>query len=626
MTTRGRKTPARNPELTVRTAAGDEFPLYWSEALERAAMTWSYIVRQRLRWKEAAGARSETARNSRDELRNLGLEPEQPESIGTQRLVEIRIPYVNEQDRWAARIMPWEYLLSSATRETRAGRDLTVVRHLRCDERSRNPGKGDTAAVLISAPGAIGRTFDFSNEGQLLPRNLDLDYKTYRDPTLDELRTSIARDRPDVIHVGGLSHYRGRGMLGLPGRELQKGQTEEDRYGVCDGMYLADAQGEPVPVEALNLARALNAAETHKHRLVVYNLHRSGPRVAALTVAERAEVAIGFQDAFDDLAAEQFIAAFYQAWSQSDGDALVAFEYGFRALGSYPGVLEGSGIVLWSAYSLVEAATVPVDEGVLALSVELDKARERPIVLGSREEALEGLDIRVKPLENLNYALLHNRQPLFQRFEISTSRVGRIESVNVEVELLAGAERLPFFGRFSVGPASQPLHKEIFIPLTSTLVRNLREGIRASLRVKVSVGDSPGLYDRTYRITLLPVNEWVDNDEQRQWLPSFVFPQDPVIKRIIDRAQRYLMSLTDDPLQCFDGYQSVDRSAEDPTERVDAQVAAIWAALLHETPLYYINPPPTYSRASQCLRTPRRRSSRGGAALASIWPCCSRLA
>jgi hypothetical protein len=33
-------------------------------------------------------------------------------------------------------------------------------------------------------------------------------------------------------------------------------------------------------------------------------------------------------------------------------------------------------------------------------------------------------------------------------------------------------------------------------------------------------------------------------------------------------------------------------------------VRAIWSALLHETPLYYINPPPTFTESSQRLRTP----------------------
>jgi hypothetical protein len=37
---------------------------------------------------------------------------------------------------------------------------------------------------------------------------------------------------------------------------------------------------------------------------------------------------------------------------------------------------------------------------------------------------------------------------------------------------------------------------------------------------------------------------------------------------------------------------------------IDLQVKAIWCALLYETPLSYINPPPTFTDASQRLRSP----------------------
>jgi hypothetical protein len=105
------------------------------------------------------------------------------------------------------------------------------------------------------------------------------------------------------------------------------------------------------------------------------------------------------------------------------------------------------------------------------------------------------------------------------------------------------------------------------------------------------------------------VDEWRDDDLNRKWLPSFVLPRDPVVPQIIDRAQKYLMALLDDSTAGFDGYQGV---AEDPGRRnpstecepIDLQVRAIWSALIHDTPLAYINPPPTFTDQSQRLRTP----------------------
>jgi hypothetical protein len=88
------------------------------------------------------------------------------------------------------------------------------------------------------------------------------------------------------------------------------------------------------------------------------------------------------------------------------------------------------------------------------------------------------------------------------------------------------------------------------------------------------------------------------------WLPSFVLPRDPAVCKIIAAAQRYLMAISDDPEARFDGYQSVDPGASDPYAAVHAQVRALWATLLYECALEYVNPPPTYTVSSQRLRTP----------------------
>jgi hypothetical protein len=48
----------------------------------------------------------------------------------------------------------------------------------------------------------------------------------------------------------------------------------------------------------------------------------------------------------------------------------------------------------------------------------------------------------------------------------------------------------------------------------------------------------------------------------------------------------------------------VDDTLEDPTEYVDLQVQAIWAAIVNDFKLLYVNPPPAYSERSQRLRTP----------------------
>ena len=113
-----------------------------------------------------------------------------------------------------------------------------------------------------------------------------------------------------------------------------------------------------------------------------------------------------------------------------------------------------------------------------------------------------------------------------------------------------------------------------------------------------------GIRSQTFRVTLLPVDQWRDTKTDRIWLPSFALPRDAAVLRVVDAAQRYLMTLVDDSAAGFDGYQSLDDTSEDPAEGVDLQVQALWAALIQDFGLSYINPPPTYAQTDQRLRFP----------------------
>ena len=60
------------------------------------------------------------------------------------------------------------------------------------------------------------------------------------------------------------------------------------------------------------------------------------------------------------------------------------------------------------------------------------------------------------------------------------------------------------------------------------------------------------LWRSTIPVRLIPVDQWRDSDDDRKWLPSFVFPRDPAIVRLVDTAQRYVRVLRDDPAAGFD--------------------------------------------------------------------------
>jgi hypothetical protein len=134
-------------------------------------------------------------------------------------------------------------------------------------------------------------------------------------------------------------------------------------------------------------------------------------------------------------------------------------------------------------------------------------------------------------------------------------------------------------------------------------MRSIRESINTVISIEVKWNNQI-FYRDTPPIKLLAIDEWVDTPELDAYLPSFIFPRDRAVAKIIDGAQQYLVSLNDDTGAGFDGYQGVDMSARDPFATVDLQARAIWSALTIDKPLSYINPPPTFTDSSQRLRTP----------------------
>ena len=294
----------------------------------------------------------------------------------------------------------------------------------------------------------------------------------------------------------------------------------------------------------------------------------------------------------------------YQHWRHSrwePGDTAHSWE----KLRQKPSGLLGTGVILWSdslLVSKVEAKAIASRASRVLKSLEKETER---VLSPATESVADLITIAVKPVEELNYSLLHNRRPLFEDFKLVKRKPGRMSGISVNVSLNTGGQTFPFEKTLDLVDNELDLRKEIHASLTGDLARSLREAVNTSLRVDVHWQQTV-LYQETHPVRLLPADQWRDTDEDRKWLPCFVLPRDPAVGRLIEKAQGYVRVLRDDPSAGFEGYQSVDDSSEDPTEGVDLQVQAIWSAILHEWQLGYVNPPPTYSKGldSQRLRTP----------------------
>jgi hypothetical protein len=241
--------------------------------------------------------------------------------------------------------------------------------------------------------------------------------------------------------------------------------------------------------------------------------------------------------------------------------------------------------------------------GALTLPGKVAAARRR-----SKKPAVEprpDLEFEITPYPSLNYSVLHNsRQQIFDAFRVYKFTQGTVSDLRVDVVLSVGGERFEFQATHQMNDHHiLDLSEEVRVGLTSTLSRSLRESVRTTVSVRIRHLDVER-YRETFGISLLAVDEWIDDDFSGIFLPSFVLPRDPMVPKVLSRAQGYLMAIADDVAQGFDGYQSVDAAPDDPAAALEPQVRAIWYALQHDYALRYINPPPTFTESSQRLRTP----------------------
>lgn len=600
---RGRATPAANGRAdgVIVRLPGKEFnlpPVTKDDeirTLQRDAMYWAYVVRSRRRW---AG----TQLASESPIHRL-LNADQLAAIAEAGIAEIDLPFSTESTGWEFRVLPWEHLLSEATKPYRGERHVTVIRRLRTAAPIA-PARDELASVAMveSAPGPLAQFYDVKFEGDLMLATLGLNatapgVTVISNPTAKQLADRLRAEQPTLVHLAGVDTHQAQELLQLPPLASTDNEAE------LDGLAFAgQSAAAPAFVNAIELAAILCAAK-QRPELVMCNFYNSAARVAALAVARGARCAIGYQDVIEDSLASAFCTSLYRSLREG-ASILESFRHGVAALRLSPLRLKGAGIVLWSADSLVDAVA---PAGAARPRRTVRKAAA--VKLAADVPSAERIRVETKPHAAINYSLLHNRRSLFKTLDIHRLDVaGPIDGIEISATLYVGQESFPFqlSTTMKANENYLPIAERVVVPLTSSIIRTQGESLQSSLYLNVKCGGTV-VYADTSRVQLSPVDEWTDTDENRWWLPSFVLPRDPTVAKIIDRAQRYLMAIADDPNAGFDGYQSVDETAASFEERyapVDLQVRAIWSALLHDYQLFYVNPPPSYSASNQRLRTP----------------------
>lgn len=589
---------------------------------QQLAMRWRYAMRQRHRWATEEDFSRSMERQASDALVGLGLTIPQLKALAQggrsddddfmSSLIEVAIPWTSESAHWWTRVLPWEFLISSGTKQYRGEKKRVVVRRLVVSQTMVKLEAPTSFAILEAAPGKLRDQFDFSGENAMVNSalrgvkftNLHRDWGP--SPTTAQLSGWLLKNKPDILHITGVDTKLGAELLGTP---------VSDR----DGLYMASLRGDPEAVDAQTLAEVITPKD-YAPKLVAFNLWNSGARMAPMVIAQGVGAAIGFENTFDDSVAERFFAQLYAQYAASNWSLGKAFADAVMATSPLRRRTRGSSIILWTHDSLLTPLKKDQREAI-------SRGVEQRVASQEVHQARDLLRIEAEPCERLNYADLHNRGSIMKKLSIGLSPareqadepITEIRDIEVEVNLSAGSESFPYQTKLDLVPEENVVDLAntaldatrshapggIHVPLTSDLMRSVDESLLTSIHVAVNWGKQP-VYRRTFPVQLAPVDEWRFEDDQIIWMSSFVHPRDQAVAKIIDSAQRYLACLADDYSAGFSGYQAYDPDAEQPWHGVDLQVQAIWTAISLDFGLSYINPPPSYSDNAQRLRTPSR--------------------
>lgn len=505
-------------------------------------------------------------------------------------VLEVGIP---EDATSMLRSFPWEYVFASWV-ENPDRYPRAVVRRLRSARWAGGhvppaPRGRGTLLFVEANPDQVRENYDYELEREYA-HDCGLKVVVLSNPTLSQLAAKVKEIQPKVVHVAGCD----------PHEAVAEGLYPEDDPGP-GGVVLARRSGGRGHefVDAARFARAICAGK-RKPQLVVCNLFHSGGETTAAMVAAGADAAVGFQDRPDLDIAEQFIAELYRHHGPM-GESLLGSFMSARARTKNLGANHvGGGVVLWTRSDHVER----FDPHEFRKQCD-DRLRSRP----APNNNAQAPDVIVEAPSEVNYAMLHNQTQLLPRFVVR-KYAHENDRIHAEVALQVGTNRFAWASNHDLTARVTDLAPLIQVPLTWTLESLPSERVRSILSIFVERGEEEVLRC-SYPVQIAPVDSWVDDDLNRQWLPSFVLPRDPAVRKIIDEAQRHLQALADDHAQGFSGYQAEEPDTDDPYRLIDAQAQAIWTVIAQDAAVRYINPPPSYAMMAQRIRSPSALMSGG---------------
>ena len=153
-----------------------EASLLRTAKLEQLAEKWTYILRARSRWAHDLEQRKYFGSQAVEDLKDLGVKLEFIERLSTVIHIEVELHHWDTQDAEAARIgetaseIPWEYLISAATRSAGRFQPLLITRLFRNGRPAVALPPPELVLFVESAPGRLKDLYEFDDEEDRHPR------------------------------------------------------------------------------------------------------------------------------------------------------------------------------------------------------------------------------------------------------------------------------------------------------------------------------------------------------------------------------------------------------------------------------------------------------------------------
>lgn len=361
--------PARRPLVTIRAHEGGEEPLTHvvmtssGPAILNIARRWPYILRVRSRWAGDPEMRDYFAEQASNDLTKLGVSAADMPKFALASHIEVEVHELKagkaDTDRLmeAASEIPWEYLLTSATRNAGRFNPLLVTR---CFSNGVDVNSIPPRQVLFveSAPGRIDQEYEFDGEETRIRAAVNNKMTIAPTLPLGKLKEKVASSNWEAIHVTGVDTHQAAWLIDgfydvfekTKPDEKPKTDVIDDSDVLHDGMILRGDTESEVPVRYDHLPAILLGSKK-KPQVITLNLYYSGARTARELVRKGAHAAIGFLDEIDDEFAEQFFQAFYWAWCHDSAAIQSAFLDAWKSMDGDR--MHGTGIVIWLGSSMI---------------------------------------------------------------------------------------------------------------------------------------------------------------------------------------------------------------------------------------------------------------------------------